>query len=102
MRTKTKTLTCLLCILVLLMSMVTPAFAAKDGALPRKEEATLLDQILKRDGFLDGIWYPWLFNGQGSVVSRIIFTVVGLAGLWCISLLFRSRNEAAHSTHRDQ
>ncbi len=35
----------------------------------------------------------WLFNGQGSVVSRIIFTVVGLAGLWCISLLFRSREE---------
>jgi len=35
----------------------------------------------------------WLFNGQGSVVSRIIFTVVGLAGLWCISLLFRQREE---------
>lgn len=31
----------------------------------------------------------WLFGGQGSVVSRIIYTVVGLAGLWCISLLFR-------------
>ncbi len=31
----------------------------------------------------------WLFGGQGSVVSRIIYTVVGLAGLWCITLLFR-------------
>ena len=31
----------------------------------------------------------WLFNGQDSVVSRIIYTLVGLAGLWCISLLFR-------------
>lgn len=31
----------------------------------------------------------WLFNGQSSVVSRIIYTVIGLAGLWCISLLFR-------------
>ena len=31
----------------------------------------------------------WLFGGQGSLVSRIIYTVVGLAGLWCISLLFR-------------
>ena len=31
----------------------------------------------------------WLFGGQGSVVSRIIYTVVGLAGLWCISLLIR-------------
>ena len=29
-------------------------------------------------------------GGQGAVVSRIIYTLVGLAGLWCISLLFRS------------
>ncbi|MBQ4313575.1 MAG: DUF378 domain-containing protein [Clostridia bacterium] len=35
----------------------------------------------------------WLFGGQTSTVSRIIFTLVGLAGLWCISLLFRERNE---------
>lgn len=34
----------------------------------------------------------WLFGGQGALLSRIIFTLVGLAGLWCISLLFR-RNE---------
>lgn len=31
----------------------------------------------------------WLFGGQSGVFSRIIYTVVGLAGLWCISLLFR-------------
>ena len=31
----------------------------------------------------------WLFGGQDAVVSRIIYTLVGLAGLWCISLLFR-------------
>ena len=31
----------------------------------------------------------WLFGGQGAVVSRIIYTIVGLAGLWCITLLFR-------------
>lgn len=33
----------------------------------------------------------WLFGGAGSIVSRIIYTVIGLAGLWCISLLFRRR-----------
>ena len=37
----------------------------------------------------------WLFGGQGSVISRIIYTLVGLAGLWCISLLFRERNVLA-------
>jgi len=31
----------------------------------------------------------WLFGGQAAVFSRIIFTIVGLAGLWCVSLLFR-------------
>ena len=34
----------------------------------------------------------WLFGGQGAIVSRIIYTIVGLAGLWCISLFFR-KNE---------
>lgn len=30
-----------------------------------------------------------LFGGQMSVVSRIIFTLVGLAGLWSISFFFK-------------
>jgi len=33
----------------------------------------------------------WLCGGQDAVVSRIIYTVVALAGIWCISLLFRAR-----------
>ena len=31
----------------------------------------------------------WLFGGTDSVVSRILYTVIGLAGLWCVTLLFR-------------
>ena len=33
-----------------------------------------------------------IFGGQGAVFSRIIFALVGLAALWCISLFFR-KNE---------
>ena len=33
----------------------------------------------------------WLFGGQSSLLSRIIYALVGLAGLWCISFLFRRR-----------
>ena len=33
----------------------------------------------------------WLFGGQDNIVSRIIYALVGLAGIWCISLLFRER-----------
>ena len=32
----------------------------------------------------------WLFGGQTATVSRVIYTLVGLAALWCISLLFRT------------
>ncbi len=34
----------------------------------------------------------WIFGGQESIGARIIYTVVALAGIWCISVLFRSWN----------
>ena len=34
----------------------------------------------------------YLFGEQTAVVSRVIYTLVGVAGLWCISLLFRERD----------
>ena len=33
----------------------------------------------------------WIAGGQDALVSRIIYTVVALAGIWCISLIFRAR-----------
>lgn len=33
----------------------------------------------------------WICGGTDMLASRIIYTLVGLAGLWCVSLLFRSR-----------
>lgn len=35
-----------------------------------------------------------LFGGQTSVLSRIIFTVVGIAGLWSIGLLFKDKTSS--------
>ena len=35
----------------------------------------------------------WICGGQSSLLARVIYTVVGLAGIWCISLLFRAREE---------
>ena len=34
----------------------------------------------------------WICGGVGTLAARIIYTVVALAGVWCISLLFRSRD----------
>ena len=39
----------------------------------------------------------WLFGGQAAVVSRIIYSLVALAGIWCISLLFRERDIVARN-----
>ena len=36
----------------------------------------------------------YLFGGQAAMLSRVIYTVVGIASLWCISLLFRERVSA--------
>ena len=33
----------------------------------------------------------WICGGQGALLSRIIYTVVALAGVWLISLVFRAR-----------
>ncbi len=31
----------------------------------------------------------WIGGGQDAIFSRIVYSIVALAGLWCISLLFR-------------
>ena len=35
----------------------------------------------------------WAFGGSEALISRIVYTVIALAGIWCISLLFRDRTE---------
>ncbi len=34
----------------------------------------------------------WIFGGQGAIISRIIYTIIALAGIWCISLLFQDKS----------
>lgn len=43
----------------------------------------------------------WAFGGQAAIVSRVIYTLVALAGIWCISLLFRSREEIIEHKSND-
>ena len=40
----------------------------------------------------------WIFVGQDAIISRIIYTLVALAGIWCISLLFRENEVLASNT----
>ena len=43
----------------------------------------------------------WIFGGSGSLLARIVYTLVGLAAVWCISLLFRD-NAAAQTKPQSQ
>ena len=48
----------------------------------------------------------FLFGGQTALLSRIVYTLVGLAAIWCISLLFRTESAGAtvittHDNHMD-
>ncbi len=35
----------------------------------------------------------WVGGGSDALISRIVYTVVALAGIWCVSLLFRTRDK---------
>lgn len=41
----------------------------------------------------------FLCGGQMAVLSRIIYALVGLAGLWCITLLFQGGEERTARHH---
>ena len=39
-------------------------------------------------------------GGQMAVLARVIYALVGLAGIWCITLLFRGGEETTgHAPH---
>lgn len=44
----------------------------------------------------------WIFGGQGAILSRIVYTLVALAGIWCISLLFRESETAITAGDSDE
>ena len=35
----------------------------------------------------------WIAGGPATMLARIIYVLVAIAGIWCISLLFRDRSE---------
>jgi uncharacterized membrane protein YuzA (DUF378 family) len=41
----------------------------------------------------------WICGGAASIAARIIYTLVALAGVWCISLLFRPEEDTVVAEH---
>ena len=44
----------------------------------------------------------WLAGGPATLLARIIYVVVALAGIWCISLLFQEDEENTNRRHTNQ
>ena len=38
----------------------------------------------------------FLFGGQDNIIASVVYSLVALGGIWCISLLFRDREETHH------
>ena len=47
-------------------------------------------------GFFQFDLVAWIFGGITAVWSRIVYALVGLAGLWCISFFFRKDQHYRH------
>lgn len=42
----------------------------------------------------------WIFGSAAAIMSRIIYTVIALAGVWCVSMLFMDDEKAVENhTH---
>ena len=58
----------LLCVVALLCAVVPPVSAATapggDFAWTKSDKPMLIEQILQRDGLIDGIWFPWFDGGN--------------------------------------
>ena len=41
----------------------------------------------------------WLFGGTGALLSRVVYILVALSAVWCITLLFREPASAEARGH---
>jgi len=39
----------------------------------------------------------WMFGGSHHAIARLIYGVIGVAGLWCLGLLFRRHEGHRHA-----
>ena len=84
----------------MLISPITVIFLAFGGFCGGVASAKLCGEKGIFCGILSGTLFfvvAWIFGGQASVISRIIYALVGLAGAWCITLLFRKNRDSINA-----
>ena len=38
----------------------------------------------------------WLFGGSASIISRILYVLVAISAIWCITLFFKNNRLVEH------
>lgn len=80
----------------------------KANIIIRKEDLGMLDKIALAILVIGGLnWgsvgifqfdlVAFIFGGQSGIVSRIIYILVGLSAIWCVTLLFRDTHDTIMS-----
>jgi uncharacterized membrane protein YuzA (DUF378 family) len=49
-------------------------------------------------GFFQFDFVAWLFHGNTTIASRIVYSIVGLAGVWSLSLLCKCKQLCCSSS----
>ncbi|NLJ16117.1 MAG: DUF378 domain-containing protein [Clostridiales bacterium] len=52
-------------------------------------------------GFFEFDFIAWIFGSSTSMGARIIYVIVALSALWCISLFFRRTNVIEDKDYHD-
>lgn len=45
-------------------------------------------------GILQFDLVAWIFGGQSAILARVVYTLVGISAIWCVSILMKLKNHS--------
>ncbi len=79
-RTNMKVLLPVLCAVAMLLSVFGTMMVSGGTTLPWRDDVTTVEEIIDRDGYIEGIWYPWFKHenlGHGLTGNDLGVKIIG-------------------------
>ncbi len=79
-RTKMKVLLPVLCAVAMLLSVFGTMMVSGGTTLPWRDDVITVEEIIDRDGYIEGIWYPWFKHenlGHGLTGNDLGVKIIG-------------------------